>query len=177
MQILSAAGCFAANWKNCILAAALSSPSLWLALLSLARHNTNRFAEWRCAAGYSTPFPPLSLPSFSPETIRAIARKRTVITAPRNWLIMRGWIAWLRARGSKRERWRRRRDLFFGRDCCQRFYPSAFLSPLQPSSKPEAFLYLFIPISCLSRSVIHPFFLVCLVPKGYSVLSFPWRKT
>jgi len=103
---------FAANWKKlhpCShhLFTFFPIPSLFLSLLRLAILCYGLYYHFSPSS-----FLPILFSCFFPaETIRAIARKHTVITAPRNWLIMRGWIT---ARG--------RESFFFGRICCQHFY-------------------------------------------------------
>lgn len=142
MQILSTARCLRRIEKNCILAAPFTFfpvPPPHSSCLSSERTSDPLPRAvpffFRSLSAPSSLTPLLLFPA---ETIRAIARKHTVITAPRNWLIMRGWIA---ARG---------RESFFR----SRLPSAAFISPAFFLSRPpSSWSWLVMPYRFISRSL------------------------
>lgn len=109
---------FAANWENCILAATIPLPLPIFpgSVLSILCHGL--FYLFSPSPPFPAPIPVLLFPA---ETIRAIARKHIVITASRNWLIMRGWIS------------ARKRELFSVALAASTFISSAFFkAPSRP---------------------------------------------
>lgn len=141
MQILSTAGCLRRIEKNCILAATELAFILPFARCLVSRsRRTKCFAEWRCAASYSTFFSRSSsffLPSPAGENHpgdRAETHRNYCPTKLINYAGMDRAVERARERKRKRKRERegagRKRAFFSVAIAASAFTPAAFLSPL-----------------------------------------------